>query len=105
LKTFQGFFKPGPRPGQAIKTTHISITTRIWPFRLKITSHISAFSGREDSTAPIYRLFSINDKHPGMIRVGKGETGAVVALEVSTRHPRLLDRIFNLEVSIAEIIS
>ncbi|GAQ79543.1 Isochorismatase family protein [Klebsormidium nitens] len=37
---------------------------------------------REDSTAPQYRIFSINDKHPGMVRVGKDESGASVALEV-----------------------
>ncbi len=35
---------------------------------------------REDQTAPVYRLFSINDRHPGMYRVAAG--GAAVAVEV-----------------------
>jgi len=35
---------------------------------------------REDQTAPVYRIFSINDRHPGMYRVGAG--GATVAVEV-----------------------
>jgi len=35
---------------------------------------------REDRTVPAYRLFSINDRHPGMYRVATG--GASVAVEV-----------------------
>jgi gamma-glutamylcyclotransferase (GGCT)/AIG2-like uncharacterized protein YtfP len=35
---------------------------------------------REDRTAPDYRLFSINDRHPGMYRVAAG--GVSVAVEV-----------------------
>lgn len=38
---------------------------------------------REDSTAPEYRLWSIEDRHPAMLRVSAGESVAVsVALEV-----------------------
>ncbi len=35
---------------------------------------------REDATVPAYRLYSINDRHPGMVRVASG--GVSVALEV-----------------------
>lgn len=35
---------------------------------------------REDKTAPLYRLWSINDVHPGMVRVAEG--GSAVALEL-----------------------
>jgi hypothetical protein len=35
---------------------------------------------REARTAPVYRLWSIADRHPAMIRVGPG--GAAIALEV-----------------------
>ena len=35
---------------------------------------------REARTAPVYRLWSIDDRHPAMIRVGVG--GAAIALEV-----------------------
>jgi gamma-glutamylcyclotransferase (GGCT)/AIG2-like uncharacterized protein YtfP len=35
---------------------------------------------RATTTAPIYRLWSINDVHPAMIRVAQG--GAAIALEV-----------------------
>jgi len=35
---------------------------------------------REDKTVPDYRIFSINDRHPGMYRVAKG--GVSVAVEV-----------------------
>jgi allophanate hydrolase-like protein len=35
---------------------------------------------REARTAPVYRLWSIDDRHPAMIRVRKG--GAAIALEV-----------------------
>ena len=35
---------------------------------------------REDSTAPCYRLYSIGDRHPAMLRVTEG--GARVALEL-----------------------
>ena len=35
---------------------------------------------REAKTAPLYRLWSINDRYPGMIRVNEG--GAAIALEV-----------------------
>ena len=36
--------------------------------------------GREATTVPEYRLWSIDDRHPAMIRVGKG--GAAIAVEV-----------------------
>ena len=35
---------------------------------------------REARTAPVYRLWSIDDRHPAMIRVSEG--GAAIALEV-----------------------
>jgi gamma-glutamylcyclotransferase (GGCT)/AIG2-like uncharacterized protein YtfP len=35
---------------------------------------------REAKTAPVYRLWSINDRYPGMLRVSEG--GAAIALEV-----------------------
>lgn len=35
---------------------------------------------REARTAPVYRLWSIGDRHPAMIRVAQG--GAAIALEV-----------------------
>ena len=35
---------------------------------------------REDTTVPVYRLFSIGDRHPGMYRVPTG--GVAVAVEV-----------------------
>lgn len=35
---------------------------------------------REDQTVPVYRLFSIRDRHPGMYRVAEG--GVSVAVEV-----------------------
>jgi hypothetical protein len=35
---------------------------------------------REDRTIPAYRLFSIGDRHPGMVRVADG--GVSVAVEV-----------------------
>src|SRR4051812_13081218 len=35
---------------------------------------------REDRTEPVYRIFSINDRHPGMYRVAQG--GVSVAVEV-----------------------
>ncbi|HMH54223.1 MAG TPA: hypothetical protein VK548_28575 [Candidatus Acidoferrum sp.] len=35
---------------------------------------------REARTAPVYRLWSIDDRHPAMIRVAQG--GAAIALEV-----------------------
>lgn len=35
---------------------------------------------RETRTAPVYRLWSIDDRHPAMIRVAEG--GAALALEV-----------------------
>jgi allophanate hydrolase-like protein len=35
---------------------------------------------RETRTAPVYRLWSVGDRHPAMIRVSEG--GAAIALEV-----------------------
>jgi gamma-glutamylcyclotransferase (GGCT)/AIG2-like uncharacterized protein YtfP len=35
---------------------------------------------REDHTAPHYRIFSINDRHPGMYRVASGGTAVAVEL-------------------------
>lgn len=37
---------------------------------------------RETTTEPAYRLWSIRDRHPAMVRVGPGEAGVAVAVEV-----------------------
>ena len=45
---------------------------------------------REDRTVPAYRLYSIGDRHPGMVRVAEG--GVAVAVEVWAIPPaRLAD--------------
>ena len=41
---------------------------------------VNATFVREAATEPAYRLWSINDRHPGMIRVSSG--GVAVAVEV-----------------------
>jgi len=41
---------------------------------------------REDRTVPAYRLYSINDRHPGMVRVPAG--GISVAVEVWSVPPQ-----------------
>ena len=46
---------------------------------------------RETRTAPVYRLWSIDDRHPAMIRVSTG--GAAIALEVWSVPPEGLTRI------------
>jgi gamma-glutamylcyclotransferase (GGCT)/AIG2-like uncharacterized protein YtfP len=46
---------------------------------------------RETTTAPVYRLWSINDRHPAMIRVPSG--GAAVAVEVWAVPPEGLAQI------------
>jgi hypothetical protein len=33
-------------------------------------------------TAPRYRLFSVDDRYPGMVRVSEGEAGASISLEI-----------------------
>lgn len=37
---------------------------------------------REAATEPAYRLWSIRDRHPAMLRVGPGEPAASIAVEV-----------------------
>jgi gamma-glutamylcyclotransferase (GGCT)/AIG2-like uncharacterized protein YtfP len=37
---------------------------------------------QETTTEPAYRLWSIRDRHPAMIRVGREERGVAVAVEV-----------------------
>jgi hypothetical protein len=37
---------------------------------------------QETTTEPTYRLWSIRDRHPAMIRVGREERGVAVAVEV-----------------------
>lgn len=37
---------------------------------------------RETSTQPVYRLWSIGDRHPAMVRVSPPEEGVAVAVEV-----------------------
>ena len=46
---------------------------------------------REARTAPVYRLWSIDDRHPAMIRVDVG--GAAIALEVLSVPPDSLAEI------------
>jgi gamma-glutamylcyclotransferase (GGCT)/AIG2-like uncharacterized protein YtfP len=46
---------------------------------------------RETTTAPVYRLWSIDDRHPAMIRAAAG--GAAVAVEVWAVPPEGLARI------------
>lgn len=41
---------------------------------------VGAVFVREDRTAPIYRLWSINDRHPAMLRVSTD--GQAIALEI-----------------------
>jgi hypothetical protein len=41
---------------------------------------VGAIFAREDLTAPIYRLWSIADRHPAMIRVS--QNGRAIALEI-----------------------
>jgi gamma-glutamylcyclotransferase (GGCT)/AIG2-like uncharacterized protein YtfP len=33
-------------------------------------------------TAPRYRLFSVDDRYPGMVRVNEGDTGGSISLEI-----------------------
>lgn len=42
--------------------------------------NVGAVFVREDVTEPIYRLWSIGDRHPAMLRVS--ENGQVIALEI-----------------------
>jgi len=46
---------------------------------------------REATTAPVYRLWSINDRHPAMVRVASG--GVAVAVEVWAVPPEGLAKI------------
>ncbi|MBE9191708.1 glutamyl-tRNA amidotransferase [Gloeocapsopsis crepidinum LEGE 06123] len=41
---------------------------------------VNAIFDRETKTAPVYRLWSINDKYPAMLRVASG--GNAIALEI-----------------------
>ncbi len=41
---------------------------------------VGAIFGRETQTAPLYRLWSIDDRHPAMMRVDEG--GRSIALEI-----------------------
>ena len=56
---------------------------------------IGAVFAREDRTAPIYRLWSIGDRHPAMLRVGKQDQaqGKEIALEVWSVTPDALGTI------------
>lgn len=42
--------------------------------------NVGAIFVREDTTAPIYRIWSIADRHPAMLRVS--ENGQAIALEI-----------------------
>jgi len=52
---------------------------------------VGAIFVREDLTAPIYRLWSINDRHPAMLRVN--ENGKAIALEIWSITPEALGTI------------
>lgn len=56
---------------------------------------VGAVFGREAMTAPVYRLWSINDRHPAMLRVKEG--GASIALEVWKVPPAGLGQILMQE--------
>lgn len=50
---------------------------------LELNEHLKAAGGvfvKEDATAPCYRLWSIGDRHPGMLKTREG--GVSVALEI-----------------------
>ncbi len=49
---------------------------------------VGAFFVREDLTAPIYRLWSIADRHPAMLRVS--QDGQAIALEIWSITPAAL---------------
>ncbi|WP_286395543.1 allophanate hydrolase-related protein [Pseudanabaena mucicola] len=50
---------------------------------------------REDATAPIYRLWSISDRHPAMLRVK--ENGQAITLELWSITPAALGEILLAE--------
>jgi len=52
---------------------------------------VGAIFVREAATAPTYRLWSIDDRHPAMLRVASG--GAAVAVEVWAVPPEGLARV------------
>ena len=52
---------------------------------------VGAVFVREDVTAPIYRLWSIGDRHPAMLRVS--ENGQAIALEIWSVTPDALGAI------------
>jgi hypothetical protein len=51
---------------------------------------------REDRTAPFYRLWSIDDRYPGMVRNGAGNTGGI-AVEIWDIDERGLIRVLEQE--------
>jgi carbamate kinase len=68
---------------------------------LKLNSNMTAAGAtfvRETTTEPAYRLWSINDDYPAMVRVGDG-TGARVAVEIWSLPPGGLRFIFFEEPS------
>jgi hypothetical protein len=50
---------------------------------------------REAQTAPIYRLWTINDRHPAMLRVN--QNGAAIALEIWSISPAALGEVLMSE--------
>jgi hypothetical protein len=53
--------------------------------------NVGATFVREDTTAPIYRLWSINDVHPAMLRTS--QAGQAIALEIWQLSPDALGKI------------
>jgi hypothetical protein len=56
---------------------------------------VGAVFVREDLTAPIYRLWSIADRHPAMLRVS--QDGQAIALEIWSITPAALGDILSSE--------
>ena len=53
---------------------------------------------REARTAPVYRLWSIQDRHPGMLRIAPGEVGGTaIALELWEIEPAQAIRVLEQE--------
>ena len=67
-----------------LRTMDIPLTVNGTLMRgLELNANLTAAGAhfvREAATAPEYRLWSIGDRHPAMLRVRQG--GAVIALEV-----------------------
>lgn len=69
----------GPEPGGVLLAVNGTLMRG-----LKLSPNMAAAGAtfvRETATEPVYRLWSVNDDHPAMVRVTDG-SGAAVAVEV-----------------------